>query len=52
MTLFPYTTLFRSDTIGQTLLDDFRAYCINGGASLRDHAHFEALNAHLGPAHW
>jgi 4-alpha-glucanotransferase len=40
------------DTLGQTLLDDFRAYCINGGASLRDHAHFEALNAHLGPAHW
>jgi 4-alpha-glucanotransferase len=40
------------DTIGQTLLDDFRAYRINGGASLRDHAHFEALNAHLGPAHW
>ncbi|KJJ95318.1 4-alpha-glucanotransferase [Burkholderiaceae bacterium 26] len=40
------------DTVAQMLLDDFRAYCIDGGTSLRDHAHFEALNAHLGPAHW
>lgn len=40
------------DTAAQMLLDDFRAHCIDGGASLRNHAHFEALNAHLGPVHW
>ena len=40
------------DAAAQMLLDDFRAHCIDGGASLRDHAHFETLNAHLGPVHW
>lgn len=33
-------------------LADFRAHCVAAGRSLLDHARFEALDAHLGPAHW
>lgn len=40
------------DNAAQVLLDDYRAHCVDAGGSLLDHAHFEALNAHLGPMHW
>lgn len=41
-----------SDSAARHLLDDYRAHCTAAGRSLRDHAHFETLNAHLGPMHW
>lgn len=40
------------DHAAQTLLDDCRVHCTAAGRSLLDHAHFETLHAHLGPAHW
>lgn len=43
------------DTSAQILLNDYRAYCVDAGGSLLDHAHFEALDAdlaHLGLSHW
>lgn len=35
------------DSAAQTLLGDYRAHCVDAGASLLAHAHFEALHAHL-----
>ncbi|MDE2201822.1 MAG: 4-alpha-glucanotransferase [Burkholderiaceae bacterium] len=37
---------------GRPLVEDYRAFCAAAGRSLLDHAHFETLDAHLGPAHW
>jgi 4-alpha-glucanotransferase len=41
-----------ADHAAQALLEDYRAHCATAGRSLLDHAHFETLHAHLGPAHW